>query len=58
MDESTDMKREGALIRYFDESTLHIATGFLVLQEVPEANASNLFECMLRFPHNTGWSYL
>ena len=49
MDESTDrgvVKREGTLIRYYDESTLHIATGFLGLQEVPEANASNLFECL------------
>ena len=32
MAESTDrgvVKREGTLIRYYDESTLHIATGFL-----------------------------
>jgi len=49
MDESTDRgvkKREGTLIRYYDESTLKVATGFLGLQEVPEANASNLFECL------------
>ena len=51
MDESTDrgvVKREGTLIRYCDESTLHIATGFLGLQQVPEANTSTsiLFECL------------
>ena len=49
MDESTDRgvkKREGTLIRYYDECSLKVATGFLGLQEVPEANASNLFECL------------
>ena len=49
MDESTNrgvVKREGTLIRYYDESTLHIVTGFSGLQEVPEANDSNLFECL------------
>lgn len=52
MDESTDrgvVKCEGTLIRYYDESTLHIATVFFWgggLQEVPEANASNLFDCL------------
>ena len=34
------VKREGTFIGYYDESTLHIATGFLGLQEVPEANDS------------------
>ena len=49
MDESTDrgdLKREGTLIRYYDEATLHVTTGFLGLQEVPQATASNLFECL------------
>ena len=51
MDESTDRgvtKREGTSIRYYDESTLTVATGFLGLQEVPQpqATASNLFECL------------
>ena len=48
MDESTDrgvQKREGTLIRYYDESCLRVETGFLGLQKVPQANASNLFEC-------------
>ena len=60
MDESTDrgvVKREGTLIRYYDESTLHIATGFLGLQEVPEANASNLFECLDFHITQAGLSY-
>ena len=49
MDESTDRgvtKREGTLIRYYDESTLTVATSFMGLQEVPQATASNLFECL------------
>ena len=49
MDESTDRgekKREGTLIRYFDESTLQVTTGFLGLQDVAQANAANLFECL------------
>lgn len=49
LDESIDMgvqKREGPLIRYYDESCLRVETGFLGLQEVPQANASNLFECL------------
>ena len=39
-------KREGILIRYYDESILTVATGFWGLQKVPEVNASNLFECL------------
>ena len=60
MDESTDrgvVKREGTLIRYYDESTLHIATGFLGLQEVPQANASKLFECLDFHVIQAGLSY-
>ena len=57
MDESTDREREGTLIRFYDESTLHIATGFLGLQEVPEANASNLLECLDFHMIQAGLSY-
>ena len=48
MDESTDsgeQKREGTLIRYYDESSLHVASSFLGLQDVAQANAAKLFEC-------------
>ena len=51
------VKREGTLIGYYDESTLHIATGFLGLQEVPEANDSNLFECLDFHITQTGLTY-
>ena len=49
MDESTDrgdQKREGSLIRYYDESSLKVKTGFLGLLDVVQANAANLFECL------------
>ena len=49
MDESTDrgeQKREGTLIQYYDQSSLKVTTGFLGLQDVAQANAANLFECL------------
>ena len=49
MDESTDRgehKQEGTLIRYYDESTMHDATGFLGFLDVAQANAANPFECL------------
>ena len=60
MDESTDrgvQKREGILIPYYNESSLHVETGFLMLQEVPEANASNLFQCLDFHMAQDGLSY-
>ena len=60
MDESTDrgvVKGEGTLIRYYDEFTLQIATGILGLQEVPQANASNLFDCLDFHITQAGLSY-
>ena len=49
MDESTDrgeQKGEGILIQYYDQSSLKVAKGFLGLQDVVQANAANLFECL------------
>lgn len=49
MDESTDRgdkKRVGMLIRYYDQSSFRITTGFLGLYDIPQANAANLFECL------------
>ena len=43
--------------RYYDESSLHMETGFLGLQEVPEANASNFFECLDFHMVQDGLSY-
>ena len=67
MDESTDkgeQKREGTFIRYYDASSLHVATGFHGLQDVAQANAANLFECRnfqlkedgLRYEKFIGWN--
>ena len=49
MDESTDrgdVKRVGMLIRYYDEVSFRVTTSFLGLYDVPQANATNLFECL------------
>ena len=47
--ESTDkgeQKREGTLVRYYNESTMRVAIGFLGLQDVAQANAANLFNAL------------